>query len=102
MLGWLREDRVDLWTPINCYEWPVPIPKDADLNLTRIEMLNQQWLISEGYVWLDVLCLRQESGKKEDLRAEEVSLQSLKGLSLDHDFSSCESQLEGHTQIKQK
>ncbi len=68
------EDRVDLWTPINCYEWPVPIPKDADLNLIRIEMLNQQWLDlgqSVEYVWLDVLCLRQEGGKREDLRAEE-------------------------------
>ncbi|KAK0435742.1 hypothetical protein EV421DRAFT_1215582 [Armillaria borealis] len=43
-------------TPINGYEWPVPIPKDADLDLIRIEMLN----LGAEYVWLDVLCLRQE------------------------------------------
>ncbi|SJL10670.1 uncharacterized protein ARMOST_14061 [Armillaria ostoyae] len=69
-----KEDRFDLWTPINCYEWPVPIPKDANLNLIRIEMLNQQELVpghSEEYVWLDVLCLRQEGGEREDLRTEE-------------------------------
>ncbi|PBK63806.1 hypothetical protein ARMSODRAFT_962846 [Armillaria solidipes] len=68
------EDRFDLWTPINCYEWPVPIPKDADLNLIRIEMLNQQGLVSNHsveYAWLDVLCLRQEGGEREDLRTEE-------------------------------
>ncbi|PBK63803.1 hypothetical protein ARMSODRAFT_962842 [Armillaria solidipes] len=69
-----KEDRFDLWTPINCYEWPVPIPKDADLNLIRIEMLNQQGLVSNHsveYAWLDVLCLRQEGGEREDLRTEE-------------------------------
>ncbi len=73
--AWMApKDRIDLWTPINCNEWPVPIPKDADLNLIRIEMLNQQPLaLRHGleYVWLDVLCLRQEGGEREDLRAEE-------------------------------
>ncbi|KAK0486623.1 hypothetical protein EDD18DRAFT_1292770 [Armillaria luteobubalina] len=48
-------------TPINGYQWPVPIPKDADLDLIRIEMLN----LGAEYVWLDVLCLRQE-GQGED------------------------------------
>ncbi len=43
-------------TPINGYEWPVPMPKNADLNLIRIEMLN----LGAEYIWLDVLCLRQE------------------------------------------
>ncbi len=42
-------------TPINGYEWPVPMPEDADLDLIRIEMLN----LGAEYVWLDVLCLRQ-------------------------------------------
>ncbi len=42
--------------PINGYEWPVPIPKDVDLDLIRIEMLN----LGAEYVWLDVLYLRQE------------------------------------------
>ncbi|KAK0458122.1 uncharacterized protein EV420DRAFT_1764588 [Desarmillaria tabescens] len=32
--AWMDEkDRVAVWTPINGHEWPVPIPKDADLNL---------------------------------------------------------------------
>ncbi len=53
----------------------MPIPKDADLNLIRIEMLNQHWSVPGymivEYVWLDVLCLRQEGGEREDLRAGE-------------------------------
>ncbi|KAK0470686.1 hypothetical protein IW261DRAFT_1372396 [Armillaria novae-zelandiae] len=50
-------------TPINGYQWPVPIPKDANLDLIRIEMLN----LGAEYIWLDVLCLRQE-GEGEDPR----------------------------------
>ncbi len=39
--AWVDEkDREDVLTPINGKEWPVPIPKDTDLNLIRIEMLN--------------------------------------------------------------
>lgn len=59
-----------MWTPINGYEWPVPIPKDADLNLIRTEMLN----LGLVYVWLDVLCLRQVGGPGEDIRTEEWKL----------------------------
>ncbi len=66
--AWVDEnDRMDVWTPINGCEWPVPIPKDANLDLIRIEMLNR----GLEYVWLDVLCLRQKGGPREDLRAEE-------------------------------
>ncbi|KAK0437433.1 uncharacterized protein EV420DRAFT_1669813 [Desarmillaria tabescens] len=66
--AWMSDkDRIDVWTPINGYEWPVPIPKDADLNLIWIEMLN----MGAEYVWLDVLCLRQAGGQREDLRREE-------------------------------
>ncbi len=63
---------MDVRTPINGKEWPVPIPKDADLNLIRIEMLN----LGVEYTWLDVLCLRQkeEGGPREDLRVEEWKL----------------------------
>ncbi|KAK0447627.1 hypothetical protein EV421DRAFT_151054 [Armillaria borealis] len=69
--GWMDEkDRVDVWTPINGHEWPVPIPKDASLDLIRIEMLN----LGVEYAWLDVLCLRQKGGLKEDLRTEEWKL----------------------------
>ncbi len=66
--AWVDEkDRVDAMTPINGYEWPVPMPKDANLDLIRIEMLN----IGAEYAWLDVLCLRQEGGKNEYVRSFE-------------------------------
>ncbi len=66
--AWMKEeDRVDAHTPINGYEWPVPMPRDANLDLIRIEMLNH----GAEYAWLDVLCLRQVGGRREDLRAEE-------------------------------
>ncbi|KAK0502497.1 hypothetical protein EDD18DRAFT_693673 [Armillaria luteobubalina] len=66
--AWVDEkDRVDVWTPINNCEWPVPIPKDADLDLIRTEMLN----LGAEYAWLDVLCLRQAGGRRENLRMEE-------------------------------
>ncbi|SJL16896.1 uncharacterized protein ARMOST_20426 [Armillaria ostoyae] len=66
--AWMDErDRVDVWTPINRCEWPVPMPKDANLDLIQIEMLN----LGAEYVWMDVLCLRQEGGPREDLRMQE-------------------------------
>ncbi|PBK59163.1 hypothetical protein ARMSODRAFT_856654, partial [Armillaria solidipes] len=57
-------------TPINAREWPVPLPNDCNLNLVRIEMLQHK----AEYVWLDVLCLRQQGGEGEDLRGEEWKL----------------------------
>ncbi|PBK68814.1 hypothetical protein ARMSODRAFT_1019394 [Armillaria solidipes] len=69
--GWMDEKhRVNVWTPINGYEWPVPIPRDANLDLIRIEMLN----LGAEYTWLDVLCLRQVGGRGEDVRKEEWKL----------------------------
>ncbi len=69
--AWMDEkDRTAVWTPINGYEWPVPIPRYVNLNLIRIEMLN----LGLEYTWLDVLCLRQVGGPREDLRAEEWKL----------------------------
>ncbi len=62
--------RKNVLTPINGCQWPVPIPKDANLDLVRIEMLN----LGAEYAWLDVLCLRQEGGRNEDLRAGEWML----------------------------
>ncbi|KAK0221329.1 hypothetical protein IW262DRAFT_1372833 [Armillaria fumosa] len=50
--AWMEEkERIDVWTHISAYEWPMPIPKE--------------------YVWLDVLCLRQPGRWGEDVRAEE-------------------------------
>ncbi len=69
--AWVDEkDRVDVMTPINGYEWPVPVPKDANLDLIRLEMLN----LGAQYAWLDILCLRQEGGKDEHLRVDEWKL----------------------------
>ncbi|KAK0476538.1 hypothetical protein EDD18DRAFT_142545 [Armillaria luteobubalina] len=69
--AWVDEvDRVDVQTPINGYQWPVPVPKGASLDLIRIEMLN----LGLQYTWLDVLCLRQRGGSREDLRVEEWTL----------------------------
>ncbi|PBL00172.1 hypothetical protein ARMGADRAFT_955855 [Armillaria gallica] len=68
--AWVDEnDRAVVWMPINGYEWPVPIPKDANLDLIRIEVLN----LGLEYAWLDVLCLRQVGGRREDLRVEAQS-----------------------------
>ncbi|KAK0444906.1 uncharacterized protein EV420DRAFT_1751701 [Desarmillaria tabescens] len=64
--------RKNVNTPINGHQWPVPIPKDADLNRIRIEMLN----LGAEYAWLDVLCLRQKGRLRhlEDLHVEEWRL----------------------------
>ncbi|KAK0458752.1 uncharacterized protein EV420DRAFT_330414 [Desarmillaria tabescens] len=77
--GWMDEKgRVDVQTPINGYEWPVPIPKDTNLNLIRIEMLHVRArdndCVRVEYVWLDVLCLRQVGGPGEHMRMEEWKL----------------------------
>ena len=48
----------------------MPIPKGANLDLIRIKMLN----LGLEYTWLDVLCLRQRGGLREDLGVEEWKL----------------------------
>ncbi|KAK0439857.1 hypothetical protein EV421DRAFT_831653 [Armillaria borealis] len=69
--AWMDEkDRANAWTPINGYEWPAPMPKNANLKLIRIEMLN----LGAEYTWLDILCLRQEGGPGEHMRTEEWKL----------------------------
>ncbi len=69
--AWLDASyRKNVLTPINGHQWPVPIPEDASLDLVRIEMLN----LGAEYAWLDVLCLRQEGGQNEGLRAGEWML----------------------------
>ncbi|GJE89409.1 hypothetical protein PsYK624_055100 [Phanerochaete sordida] len=62
------EAQENVWTPINGYQWPVPIPRATTLEHVRIELLN----MGAEYVWLDVLCLRQQ-GRDEDeaVRLEE-------------------------------
>ncbi|PBK59021.1 hypothetical protein ARMSODRAFT_1027774 [Armillaria solidipes] len=68
------EERMDVMTPINGYEWPVPIPKDANLDLIRIELLN----LGAQYVWLDVLCLRQNYAIRDDYREEDLRKERLR------------------------
>ncbi|KAK0447580.1 hypothetical protein EV421DRAFT_2078547 [Armillaria borealis] len=69
--AWMDDkERADVMTPINGYEWPDPVPKDTNLDLIRIEMLN----LGADYAWLDVLCLRQPGGRGEHLRKEEWKL----------------------------
>ncbi|KAK0207500.1 hypothetical protein IW262DRAFT_1419870 [Armillaria fumosa] len=66
--AWTDEkDRKSVLTPVNGYQWPVPIPKDTNLDHIRNEMLE----LGAEYVWLDVLCLRQTGGDEEDKRAAE-------------------------------
>jgi hypothetical protein len=62
--SWIEEDRRhDLLTSVNNYQWPVPIPSSTSLARIRIELLNT---LRYGYVWLDVLCLRQPTSSDED------------------------------------
>lgn len=70
--SWMNhDDRFPCITPINAQEWPVPIPKDTTLERVRVELLN----LDAEYVWLDVLCLRQQGDEdKEPLRLEEWKL----------------------------
>lgn len=66
--SWVDEQERDgVWTAINGRQWPVPIPRSTSLGHVRIELLN----LGAEYVWLDVLCLRQEGGKDDKLRLEE-------------------------------
>ncbi|KAK0431323.1 hypothetical protein EV421DRAFT_1928099 [Armillaria borealis] len=66
--AWMDEkDRKDVHTPINECEWPMLMPRDADLDLIHIEMLNN----GAEYVWLDVLCLRQKDKWQEEQREEQ-------------------------------
>ncbi|KZT20440.1 hypothetical protein NEOLEDRAFT_867546 [Neolentinus lepideus HHB14362 ss-1] len=55
------------YTPVNAYEWPVPLPTGVTLEAVRNELLN----LRQEYVWLDIVCLRQCGGPGEALRAAE-------------------------------
>ncbi len=65
--AWMEaEDRVDVLTPINGREWPVPIPKDANLDLIRIEMLN----LGAEYAWLGCSLLEAGGAGGENIYAQ--------------------------------
>ncbi|KAK0224254.1 hypothetical protein IW262DRAFT_1269711, partial [Armillaria fumosa] len=66
--AWMdKSSHEDVQTAINGHQWPVPIPEDTSLERIRIEMLN----LGAEYVWLDVLCLRQDGGLMKDLHMGE-------------------------------
>ena len=66
------DDMVGVDTPVNAYEWPVPLPKGMTLEAVRAELIG----LGAQYVWLDVLCLRQSStdADKERKRRQEWSV----------------------------
>ena len=69
--SWVDEkDRAGVMTAINGRQWPVPIPRQTTLDHIRVELLN----MGAEYVWLDVLCLRQEGSVDENRRLEEWKL----------------------------
>jgi hypothetical protein len=70
--AWMdKSNRQNVNTIINNHEWPAPIPTDTSLEHVRIELLN----LGAEYVWLDVLCLRQEGDKSiEPIRLAEWKL----------------------------
>jgi hypothetical protein len=66
--SWCDESQLQrIHTRINCGQWNVPIPRSTSLAHIRIELLNLLWSTAVDleekprYVWLDVLCLRQQS-----------------------------------------
>ncbi|GJE97514.1 hypothetical protein PsYK624_137350 [Phanerochaete sordida] len=66
--SWVPEDALRrVWTTINGKEWPVPIPADTTLEHIRVELLN----FAAEYVWLDVLCLRQEGHPEDEAQRKE-------------------------------
>ncbi|KLO07626.1 hypothetical protein SCHPADRAFT_836408 [Schizopora paradoxa] len=74
--SWMSEDlRHTVETPINGFEWPVPIPTETTLERVRVELLNYASKLNVNLVWLDVLCLRQAGAQaNEGLRIAEWRL----------------------------
>jgi len=51
-------DMCPVLTMINQHQWPVPLPNNITLDCLRSDLLT----LGAEYVWLDVVCLRQQSG----------------------------------------
>ena len=52
-----------VWTAINQFQWPVPLPKGISLEYLQSELLS----LGAEYVWLDVICLRQKKSEIDSL-----------------------------------
>lgn len=62
--SWLdKRDRRSVNTKINDQAWYVPVPKLTNLHDIRIELLN----LGAEYVFLDILCLRQQDEDKPEM-----------------------------------
>ncbi|KAF9032174.1 hypothetical protein BDZ89DRAFT_1037236 [Hymenopellis radicata] len=66
------DDMEPVDTPVNAFEWPVPLPRGVALEDVRTELLH----LGAEYVWLDILCLRQkcDDGHREALRQKEWAI----------------------------
>ncbi|KAF8453381.1 hypothetical protein BDZ91DRAFT_668708, partial [Kalaharituber pfeilii] len=63
---------MQLWmTPINYYQWAVPLPKGTTFEEIRWEALRAGF----SYCWLDVLCLRQATMERVDGEEREINEQ---------------------------
>ncbi|EKM53765.1 uncharacterized protein PHACADRAFT_211413 [Phanerochaete carnosa HHB-10118-sp] len=71
--SWVHETcaRTNVWTPINGYEWPVPIPNDTTFDHVRVELLNlgaekEEWELDVptiGYMYArSLLCATYFNG----------------------------------------
>ena len=65
-------DMSPTWTAVNHHEWPIPLPESITLDKLRSELLT----LGAEYVWIDVVCLRQQSSDHyfEQLRKEDWRL----------------------------
>lgn len=65
--AWVAPEKLDyIWSPINYYQWSIPIPRGSTLEAVRQELLR----FGVVYSWLDVVCLRQkmtESAQQRDI-----------------------------------
>lgn len=73
----LADQREEVISPINCYAWPIPLPKGVSLSMIRENILDQ--FPGLRYCWLDVLCLRQQ-GFSKDACVPRVPLGDILGL----------------------
>ena len=71
---WVDADkRQVVETPINSYEWPVPLPAKTTLERIRTELLHLTSEEKTKLVWLDVLCLRQKDTREKERPLKEES-----------------------------
>lgn len=76
------EDMSPVWTAVNQYQWPVPLPRRVSLEYLRAELLS----LGAEYIWIDVICLQQNTkvdvsnygGTRvdalEEMRQEEIEI----------------------------